>query len=112
MRSALDDAGFATMQRAPVSYFRLGAFKRLFPTGVLVALDRALQRWGPLYAPSVFTQNRAVGDGPDHVGDPLRFLCPRCGAEVADEGAALVCVKEGTRWAKRNGIYDFKEAAE
>ncbi|GAB4572394.1 MAG: hypothetical protein Kow0077_11750 [Anaerolineae bacterium] len=111
MLMAMRDAGFEVTRRLPVSYFRLGALKRLVPTGALVALDRALQDWAPLYSPSVFTVNRAVGEGPDCVAAPLAFRCPTCGADLAPDGEALHCTGEacGLRWGKREGIWDFKE---
>lgn len=111
MQTVVKDAGFRVEQRIPVSYFRLGAIKRVVPTGVLVALDRALQAWAPLYSPSIFTLNRAAGEGPDSAADPLAFRCPTCGGDLAPEGDALVCAADGCglRWVRRDGIYDFKE---
>ncbi len=109
MQAALREAGFCVERRLAVSYFRLGLLKRVVPVGLLAALDAALQGWAPLYAPSVFTRNTAVGAGPDAVEGPLRFRCPLCGGELVQQGTALVCQGGGERWAIRDGIYDFKE---
>ena len=65
MQVAVRDAGFRVEARVPVSFFRLGVFKRLMPTGLLVGLDTLMQGTGLLYAPSIFTRNTAIGGGPD-----------------------------------------------
>lgn len=113
MLMAMHDAGFMVRRRLPVSYFRLGALKRVVPTGALVALDRALQGWAPLYSPSVFTLNHANASGPNRVAEPLAFRCPTCGADLQPEGNTQVCTGDGCglNWAKRDGIWDFKEPA-
>ncbi|MBN2471484.1 MAG: class I SAM-dependent methyltransferase [Anaerolineae bacterium] len=112
MAMAVQDAGFRVEQRLPVSYFRLGALKRVVPAGALVALDNLMQSWAPLYSPSVFTLNRAAGGGPDRVAAPLAFRCPTCGGDLLPEGEdGLACAADGCglRWVRRDGIYDFKE---
>ena len=111
MQRAVQAAGFRVERRLPVSYFRVGVLKRIVPAGVLAALDAAVQPWGPLYAPSVFTRNVAVGEGPDAVGEPLRFRCPSCGGDLLAGGDVLTCQTAGcgARWAVRDGIYEFKE---
>jgi SAM-dependent methyltransferase len=111
MQVAVRDAGFRVDARLPVSYFRLGVFKRLLPVGALVALDSVLQRSGLLYAPSIFTRNTATGGGPDAVAAPLAFRCPTCGGDLEAEGDVLACPSDacGLRWGKQDGIYDFKE---
>ena len=108
----LQEAGFVTERRRAVSYFRLGALKRAVPTGVLVALDRLLQptgEWAP-DSPSVFTLNRAVGDGPAAALDGPLFKCLNCGGPLHDDGDSVVCANGDGRWAIRDGIYDFKTA--
>ena len=113
MLMTMQESGFMVRRRLPVSYFRLGALKQVVPTGALVALDRALQGWAPLYSPSVFTLNHADAAGPDRAGEPLAFRCPTCGADLHPEGDAQVCTGDGCglRWLKRDGIWDFKESA-
>ena len=111
MEAALGEAGFRVARRLPVSYFRLGALKRLVPIGLLAALDGWLQGWAPLYSPSVFTLNLATGVGPDHVDQPLRLRCPVCGGDLHEMDGALACATAGCgrRWGVREGIHDFKE---
>jgi SAM-dependent methyltransferase len=108
MQAEVTAAEFKVAQRLAVSYFRLGVLKRLVPTGLLVALDAALQPWAPLYAPSVFTLNMASSEGESHTTEPLQFRCPTCGGPLASEGEALAC-DCGLRWGKRGGIHDFKD---
>jgi SAM-dependent methyltransferase len=110
MLMAVQESGFRVERRLPISYFRLGLLKRLVPTGALVALDSALQSHAPLFSPSIFTRNVAAGDGPDVTAETLRFRCPACGGILDDAGDILSCTAEqcGQRWARRDGIYDFK----
>lgn len=106
----LREAGFATERQRALSYLRLGALKRTLPTGLLVALDRLLQptgEWAP-YSPSVFTLNRAVGDGPPAALEGPLFKCLNCGGPLRDEGETVVCANGDGRWVIRDGIYDFK----
>lgn len=111
MQVAVRDAGFRVEARVPVSYFRLGVFKRLLPIGALVGLDKLMQLSGLLYAPSIFTRNTATGGGPDAVAGPLAFHCPICGGGLEAQADVLACASDacGLRWGQRDGIYDFKE---
>lgn len=109
VQAALRAAGFETARRLAVSTFRLGLLKRIVPAGLLVALDATLQPYAPLISPSVFTLNRADGGGPDAVRAPLEFRCPACGSALAAGEDGFTCQSDGLRWAKRDGIYDFKE---
>jgi SAM-dependent methyltransferase len=112
VRSQLIDAGFGVERRSPVSYFRLGALKNTVPAGLLASADAVMQRSGLLYAPSVFIRARASGDPvpvPPASADPLSWLaCPRCGGSLVREGDSLRCATDETRYAIRDGIYDFK----
>ena len=111
MAHCLHDAGFETRRRLAVSYFRLGALKRLVPTSLLVRLDALLQptgRFAP-YSPSVFTLNDAAGSSPAAALDGPLFKCLNCGSPLNQEGDTMVCPTGDGRWAIRNGIYDFKE---
>lgn len=110
----LAEAGFFTERRLALSYFRLGMLKRFIPTGLLVALDNMLQptgQWGP-FSPSVYTLNFAQGDTPGYALDGPLFKCPTCGGGLDQADQTLTCEDCGTRWAIRDGIYDFKEPAE
>jgi ubiquinone/menaquinone biosynthesis C-methylase UbiE len=108
IRQALRDSGFTNQKRIPVSYLRLGALKRRLPTNLLVNIDHALQHSHLLYAPSIFTLNRAVGNTADNLKRDLLFACPNCGASLTRDNDIVTCTREGRRWAVRDGIYDFK----
>jgi len=109
----LRTAGFRLGRRLTVSHFRVGALKRLLPTGLLVAMDSLAQWTGALWqlTPSVFVRSEVVGeDVPAPEGSFWR--CPECGGlDLPREGDALHCVGCGQRWAFRDGIYDFREPA-
>lgn len=110
MARCLRDAGFTTERRLALSYLRLGLLKRTLPTSLLVALDSALQPTGrfALYSPSVFTDNRAVGDTPPAALDGPLFKCLHCGSPLDRDGDRMVCPNGDGQWAVRDGIYDFK----
>lgn len=112
MAQALVGAGFSCKRRLAVSYFRLGIFKRLIPTSILVALDRVVQPLGGglAYSPSVFTQNIAVGEPPaSHLDGPI-FKCPSCSSSaLTHHEDHMTCERCGDQWAIRDGIYDFRE---
>ncbi|MEM6280695.1 MAG: methyltransferase domain-containing protein [Chloroflexota bacterium] len=113
----LQAADFAVVRRVPVSYLRLGALKRSVPTDALVALDRVLQQTALFYSPSIFTKNIAMGDTPDNTGVALSepdalFVAPGTGNPLRREGDTMVDTITGTRWAVRDGIYDFKAPLE
>lgn len=109
--NALKQAGFKTERSLPVSFFRLGLLKRTLPASLLAGVDGLTQLTGWLYAPSIFTRNTVINSGaPNNLhlnGDDL-FICPECGGDLRREGSALVCLRDGLRWAIRDGIYDFK----
>jgi ubiquinone/menaquinone biosynthesis C-methylase UbiE len=104
-------AGFETLKRVPVSFLRLGLLKRHVPDAWLAELDGVLQGTGWLVSPSVFTLNttRAEGNTLNQVAldDADIFADPLTGGELRREGDTLVSA-QGTRWAIRDGIYDFK----
>lgn len=114
VRKVLGEAGFEPNRMLTVSHYRLSFLKRTVPTDLLVTLDSLAQWTGGLwqYSPSVFVRNRTVGSS-ESAPDGAFWRCPACGSlsmEETDEG--LRCADCGTRWAKRNGIYDFKEPVE
>lgn len=107
---ALRSAHFEPRQILTVSHFRLALLKRIVPTGWLVALDALAQwtgKWWQL-TPSVFVRNTAVGDT-SLTAEGAFWRCPACGAlDLAEAGEMLTCRHCGTRWAKVEGVYDFK----
>jgi SAM-dependent methyltransferase len=108
IRHALESNQLAVTARVPVSYLRLGIFKRILPISLLVVLDRALQATGLLYSPSVFIQSRARGMTANQLNSENIFACPESGHPLEREGDAMVCGGCGLRYAIRDGIYDFK----
>lgn len=106
----LTRAGFQTKKRLPLSFFRLGALKRL-PTGLLVGLDALLQNIPFFYTPSIFTLNRADTNGENALSantPEALFQCPQTGEDLIRQGDEMVAVQSGLRYAIRDGIYDFK----
>jgi SAM-dependent methyltransferase len=109
----LRQAGFTVQRRLPVSFFRLGALKNSLPTDLLVNTDSVLQYSGLLFSPSIFIQAEAARrDSPNNVDTDNIFACPDTGLPLVQEGDTMVCPSTGTRWAIRDGIYDFKAALE
>lgn len=104
-------AGFETLRRVPVSWLRLGLLKRLLPAQALAEIDGVLQGTGWLVSPSVFTFNQVRPDTPSvdnlHLSGEAILACPRTGGALRRDGDTLVSA-DGTRWAIRDGIYDFK----
>jgi len=105
--------GFDVLRAVPVSWFRLGLFKRALPTQFLAALDGALQRSGCNLSPSVFLELQLPGLAPSDMiadlEDALAILrCPISGAALSRDGHALVS-ESGIRWAVRDGVYDFRQ---
>jgi len=103
-------SGFALESAVPLSWLRLGILKRALPTSWLVALDALLQRSGWSLAPSEFLLLRAgAGQGQQLQSDePLQFLrCPQTGSCLQKQGQTLQNA-DGTRWAIRDGVYDFR----
>jgi SAM-dependent methyltransferase len=116
MRGWLTASGFAVEQILTVSHFRIALLKRFFPAGFLAGLDSLVQWTGALWqlSPSVFLRARRA-DGPAAAprgDDPLTwFKCPDCGrAPLEDRRRHLLCPGCRSKWAVRDGIFDFKEA--
>ncbi len=112
MHSRLAEAGFSTKRSIPVSFFRVGALKKVVPTGVLAGMDGVLQLSGLHITPSIFTRNIAIGDSPNNLNAASLFVCPDCGDELMTEGDVMTCRGCHHRWAIRDGIYDFKAPLE
>ncbi len=111
VRQRLSEAGFAPGPRLSVSLFRLGLLKRRVPTGLLVALDGALQRvTAPLTpAPSVFVRSVVARAASPVVADRARlFVCPACGGALAPAEGGLRCAPCAADYPCEDGIYVFK----
>ncbi len=111
VRQWLKECDFDLQRQLTVSHFRIGIIKKLFPASFLAWLDSLAQLTGDWWqlAPSVFTLNHARGESPVAAGGAF-FQCPQCQHALLDEGAEmLTCPNCGTKYAIRNGIYDFRE---
>ncbi len=115
VRRTLAASEFAPERMLTVSHFRLGLLKRLIPAGLLVSVDALAQLTGNLWqlTPSVFVRSEAVGAGASSEPPAAAFWrCPGCTSlDLAGGPDGLTCRSCGTRYARRNGIYDFKEPA-
>jgi len=107
--SELRAAGFDLVRSVPVSFFRVGVLKRMVAAGALARADAVAQRTGWDVAPSVFTRSTVRRAAPDQtsLSDEAIFACPQTGSALQRDGDTLVSA-EGTRYAIRDGIYDFK----
>ena len=120
----LEALGFHIEKTLTLSYFRVGLFKRLVPTSVLVFLDSLFQWTGAWWqlSPSVFVRAKSVAQNarsepsrsgilPDRQNTILSyFKCPDCGhSPLTDKKDYLECSNCGKKWGVRDGIYDFRE---
>lgn len=113
-------AGLDIRQQFAVSHFRQGALKRRFDAHQLARVDAALFGIGgrlPV-APSVFVQAQVGADaGPpaDVSADTTQlaglFRCPASGSEAMEQidDDLLYCPESGLSYARRDGVWDFKE---
>jgi SAM-dependent methyltransferase len=111
MRRWLQATGFVLERQLTVSHFRMGWLKRNFPTGLLVALDSFFQPTGALwqYTPSVFLRSHASDDTPVAKTDAF-FKCPECNTQLPTPASdSLKCPSCNRTWAKKNGIWNFKQ---
>lgn len=111
VRGWLSQAGFALQRQLTVSHFRMGVFKRLLPTRLLVAMDSLAQLTGNWWqlTPSVFTRSQAVGECAVAPAGAF-FRCPACqGVEMEESPQAVVCTGCGKSYPMQDGIYDFRE---
>jgi len=117
IRAWLGDLGFSIEKTLAVSHFRLGLLKRIVPAKLLAALDGIFQPTGELwqFTPSVFVKARvqekaAVPMSSFPVNVIELFKCPDCGSEKLEEKKDhLYCLNCQSKWAVREGIYDFRE---
>jgi ubiquinone/menaquinone biosynthesis C-methylase UbiE len=114
VRAWLAEEGFEIQRQLTVSHFRLGLFKRLIPTTLLVALDSIAQLTGNWWqlTPSVFVKSTAKGKISDQSQAPNGFFrCPVCERDLPDEiQGALRCPGCGKVWPIRDQIYDFRDS--
>jgi ubiquinone/menaquinone biosynthesis C-methylase UbiE len=111
VRGWLNELDFRLERQLTVSHFRLGLLKRTFPPAFLAWLDSLVSLTGGLWqlSPSVFTRSVAGASG-EAAEAGVFFKCPECEtAELEEQPDMLVCTGCGSRWAVRDGIYDFKE---
>lgn len=115
VRAWLEQAGFSIEKTLTVSHFRLGLLKRLAPAKLLAALDGMFQFTGAFwqFTPSVFVRASARASNPPREipsDTASLFKCPACGEESLEKKSGfLLCPSCKTRWAVRDGIYDFRE---
>ncbi len=112
-------AGLAVQKQFAVSHFRQEMLKRNVAADKLARFDAAIFGAGGRYplAPSVFVQTQAPDAGPPApVGvteDALAglFRCPASGSEAAErlDDDLLYFPESGLRYARRQGVWDFKE---
>ncbi len=111
VRAWLQLTGFTVERTLTVSHFRVGLFKKLLPTGLLVAMDSLAQLTGNWWqlSPSVFTRCRAVGGEATPLPEAI-FRCPACahGPLPAESEGEIVCPQCGRHYPLREGVYDFR----
>jgi ubiquinone/menaquinone biosynthesis C-methylase UbiE len=115
IRNWLQGLGFSIEKTLSVSHFRLGLLKRFVPVGLLAGLDGLLQPTGAIFqfTPSVFIKAKNKSEIRQSE-IPLNvigfFKCPDCGSgRLQEKPDYLQCLSCGSRWAIRDGIYDFRE---
>jgi len=97
-------------ERRAVSTFRLALLKRLLPTRLLTALDRACQPTGEILplSPSIFLRCQAQTNQSPNPATGL-FRCPTCGSpHLEEKPEGLTCTVCNATFRKQNGIYNFK----
>ncbi len=107
----LKDLGFTIEKKLAVSHFRVGLFKKIIPTSILVFFDSIFQWTGAWWqlTPSVFVRCRGGWpSAPTRTGG--FFKCPECGhAPLEDKMDYLECSSCKRKWGVKDGIYDFRE---
>jgi len=125
MEKQFTQAGLKVRQRLAVSHFRTALLKRNVPAATLAKVDSWLFGPGGYYplAPSVFVQATVANVGVPAVDRRQAqskladltdlFSCPACSGErtfVLEHETQLVCQTCSTKYSRRDGIWDFKEA--
>lgn len=121
MDEQFQQAGLDIHEQFAVSHFRQGTLKRRFDADALARFDAALFGIGGRYpvSPSVFVQAQtmAADTGAPAVisTDPTEvtalFRCPASGSEVFErvDEDLIYCPDSGLKYARRGGVWDFKE---
>lgn len=123
MWEQFQQARLTVSRQMAVSHFRLPLLKRSVPAQTLAKVDSLFFDIGGLYplAPSVFVQlvqrdgEAATPVGTEDVDLPGLFVCPACQVAATFKRQVenlLLCESCGERYARRNGIWDFKNAVE
>jgi len=110
VRAWLKHTGFGIERTLTVSHFRISLFKKLLPTGLLVAMDSLAQLTGNWWqlSPSVFTRCRALGGQPAPLPE-MHFRCPACGFGPLPQAAGeILCPNCGRSYPLQDGVYDFR----
>ena len=115
-------SGFSVQESLAVSHFRLGLLKRVVPTNLLAGIDSLLFRAGNRYpvSPSVFVrmnaQNRSNSTtlSIQSMDISALFRCPACGSAGLQrtQEDIFLCSTCNNRYAKKLGVWDFKEPVE
>ena len=111
IRKWLKENDFNLERQLTVSHFRIAIIKRIFPASFLAQIDKLAQLTGDWWqlTPSVFTLSEAIGES-QIAADGAFFQCPQCNhASLKEEPKKLICSHCHTKYAIRNGIYDFRE---
>lgn len=111
VRRWLKEEGFALERQLTVSHFRIGILKKIFPANFLAWLGSFAQLTGNWWqlTPSVFTLSEALGETAI-APESAFFQCPQCGqAPLKERPEMLICSSCDSKYAIRNGIYDFRE---
>jgi ubiquinone/menaquinone biosynthesis C-methylase UbiE len=112
VRTWLKECDLSLQRQLTVSHFRMGWMKRIFPPAFLAGMDGLASLSGDLWqlSPSVFTRSVAGPSGQSAAAGTF-FKCPACeNPSLNEQPEVLTCPGCGSRWAVRDGIYDFKEA--
>jgi ubiquinone/menaquinone biosynthesis C-methylase UbiE len=114
----LNELGFKRERTLTVSHFRAGILKRTLPASLLASMDGFFQPTGAWFqlTPSVFVKAKSVGGTKRDIPEAPRlfFKCPSCGHSPLDEtrDGQPTCPSCGKTWGFKDGIYNFREAAE
>jgi SAM-dependent methyltransferase len=120
MRERLHEVGLAIKRQFAVSHFRVPWLKQKIPAAKLAKLDSLLFEIGGRFplSPSVFVQVEARDihnrdNSEECLEDMARlFRCPCCfqeGEFILEMKEVLLCAECGARFARKSGVWDFKE---
>lgn len=121
MDERMAESGFTIQDRLAVSHLRLGLLKRSLPTSLLAGIDSSLFRVGSHYpvSPSVFVRMQTEGE-PQRMSNTSSFTdiaslfrCPTCSGKLEQiQEDRLLCAICDLRYAKKIGVWDFKDPVE